>query len=205
MAGLGSLAPPFAAGNRGSDGLVLSVYQAASAGQALKSIQAVLDDQPVLDERAIQLALLQFFCPMAVTTLKTWEPHPNIASPLTCKARQLGRKIAKGAVARAVYSMDRPYDYLIPRELEERLRPGMRVLVPFAAGSNPAGLAGHHIHQLIAAGHFLQQVLHCGIQHHNKDSLLVSLLPCRDVLGLPTNFPAESHRLPLHDILTQTE
>ena len=56
---------PFAAGNRGSDGLVLSVYQAASAGQALKSIQAVLDDQPVLDERAIQLALWmreRYFC-----------------------------------------------------------------------------------------------------------------------------------------------
>ena len=48
---------PFAAGNRGSDGLVLSLYEAPSAGESLKLIQAVLDDQPVLDARAIQLAL----------------------------------------------------------------------------------------------------------------------------------------------------
>ena len=48
---------PFAAGNRGSDGLVLSIYEAGSAGETLKSIQSVLDDQPVLDARAIQLAL----------------------------------------------------------------------------------------------------------------------------------------------------
>ena len=45
------------------------------------------------------------------------------------------RKIAKVAVAKAVYAIDRPYDYLIPPELEDRLRPGMRVLVPFAAGN----------------------------------------------------------------------
>ena len=48
---------PFAAGNRGSDGLVLSLYEAPSAGESLKLIQAVLDDQPVLDEKAVQLAL----------------------------------------------------------------------------------------------------------------------------------------------------
>ncbi len=47
----------------------------------------------------------------------------------------MGRKIAKVAVARAVYAIDRPYDYLIPRELEDTLVPGMRVLVPFAAGN----------------------------------------------------------------------
>ena len=47
----------------------------------------------------------------------------------------MGRKIAKVAVARAVYAIDRPYDYLIPRELEDTLAPGMRVLVPFAAGN----------------------------------------------------------------------
>ena len=47
----------------------------------------------------------------------------------------MGRKIAKVAVAKAVYAIDRPYDYLIPPELEDRLRPGMRVLVPFAAGN----------------------------------------------------------------------
>ncbi len=56
---------PFAAGNRGSDGMVLSVHDAPSAGQALKSVLAVLDDQPVLDARAIQLALWmreRYFC-----------------------------------------------------------------------------------------------------------------------------------------------
>ena len=47
----------------------------------------------------------------------------------------MGRKIAKVAVAKAVYSIDRPYDYLIPPELEPRLRVGMRVLVPFGAGN----------------------------------------------------------------------
>ena len=45
------------------------------------------------------------------------------------------KKIAKVAVARAVYAIDKPYDYMVPQELEERLRPGMRVLVPFAAGN----------------------------------------------------------------------
>ena len=45
------------------------------------------------------------------------------------------KKIAKVAVARAVYAIDKPYDYMVPQELEERLQPGMRVLVPFAAGN----------------------------------------------------------------------
>lgn len=56
---------PFAAGNRGSDGLVLSIYEAPSAGEALKSIQSALDEEPVLDGRAIQLALWmreRYFC-----------------------------------------------------------------------------------------------------------------------------------------------
>ena len=41
---------------------------------------------------------------------------------------------AKVAVSRAVYSIDKPYDYRVPQELAERLRPGMRVLVPFGGG-----------------------------------------------------------------------
>lgn len=44
-------------------------------------------------------------------------------------------KIAKIAVAAATYAIDRPYDYLVPRELEDSLRPGMRVAVPFGAGN----------------------------------------------------------------------
>ena len=47
----------------------------------------------------------------------------------------MGRKIAKVAVAKAVYAIDRPYDYLVPPELEGRLRPGRRVLVPFGSGN----------------------------------------------------------------------
>ena len=45
------------------------------------------------------------------------------------------RKIAKIAVSRAIYAIDRPYDYLIPRELEDILSPGMRVLIPFGSGN----------------------------------------------------------------------
>ena len=40
---------------------------------------------------------------------------------------------AKIAVAEAVYSMDKPYSYLVPPEL--RLEPGMRVNVPFGRGN----------------------------------------------------------------------
>lgn len=45
------------------------------------------------------------------------------------------RKIAKVAVSRAIYAIDKPYDYLVPGELEERIQPGMRVLVPFGSGA----------------------------------------------------------------------
>lgn len=45
------------------------------------------------------------------------------------------RKIAKIAVSSAVYVIDQPYDYLIPQEMEEIVRPGIRVLVPFGSGN----------------------------------------------------------------------
>ena len=52
-------------------------------------------------------------------------------------------------MARAVYAIDKPYDYLVPGELEPRLRPGMRVLVPFDRATGvqtdwcwPSGRAG---------------------------------------------------------------
>jgi len=51
------------------------------------------------------------------------------------EVRALGRKIAKVAVSKAVYSIDKPYDYLIPAGLEDSLEPGMRVLAPFGAGN----------------------------------------------------------------------
>ena len=40
--------------------------------------------------------------------------------------------IAKIAVSAATYWIDRPYDYLVPEELQDQLRPGMRVYVPFS-------------------------------------------------------------------------
>ena len=42
----------------------------------------------------------------------------------------MGRTIAKVAVAKAIYAIDKPYDYRVPEELVPRLRTGMRVLVP---------------------------------------------------------------------------
>ena len=43
--------------------------------------------------------------------------------------------VAKVALSRAVYAIDRPYSYLVPDELRETLRPGMRVMVPFGRGN----------------------------------------------------------------------
>lgn len=43
--------------------------------------------------------------------------------------------VAKVALAAATYAIDRPYSYLVPTALEGRLRPGMRVMVPFGAGN----------------------------------------------------------------------
>ncbi len=45
--------------------------------------------------------------------------------------------VAKIALSAATYAIDRPYDYLIPHELEGIL-PGMRVIVPFGAGNRRA-------------------------------------------------------------------
>ena len=43
--------------------------------------------------------------------------------------------IAKVAVAAATYPIDKPYDYLVPEELSDKLKPGMRVFVPFSRGN----------------------------------------------------------------------
>ncbi len=43
--------------------------------------------------------------------------------------------VARVAVAAAVYSIDRPYDYSIPAAWQQTLQPGMRVIVPFGAGN----------------------------------------------------------------------
>ena len=56
---------PFAAGNRASEGIVLSLAEEPSAGRNLKLIQAALDSRPVLDHKGLQLALWmreRYFC-----------------------------------------------------------------------------------------------------------------------------------------------
>ncbi len=70
----------------------------------------------------------------------------------------MGRKIAKVAVARAVYVSDRPYDYLIPQELESTLKPGMRVLVPFAAGNRGSDGIVLSIYEANSVGNTLKMI-----------------------------------------------
>jgi len=43
--------------------------------------------------------------------------------------------IAKIAVAAATFAIDKPYSYRIPDDLEEHIKPGVRVLVPFGRGN----------------------------------------------------------------------
>ncbi len=45
--------------------------------------------------------------------------------------------IAKLALASVPYAIDKPYDYLVPDEMQDRIRPGMRVFVPFSRGNRP--------------------------------------------------------------------
>lgn len=44
-------------------------------------------------------------------------------------------KTARIAVSSALYSIDRPYEYKIPKGIQNRIRPGMRVIVPFGRGN----------------------------------------------------------------------
>lgn len=44
-------------------------------------------------------------------------------------------RIAKIAVSAANYSLDKPYDYLIPASMADSVVPGMRVTVPFSRGN----------------------------------------------------------------------
>ena len=43
--------------------------------------------------------------------------------------------VARVAVSAAIYAIDKPYDYLIPPEMQGSLHPGSRVLVPFGSGN----------------------------------------------------------------------
>ena len=44
-------------------------------------------------------------------------------------------EIVKIAVSAAPYSIDKPYDYLVPAEWMEQAVPGVRVTVPFGRGN----------------------------------------------------------------------
>jgi primosomal protein N' (replication factor Y) len=44
-------------------------------------------------------------------------------------------KIAKVGLKAAIFAIDKPYDYLLPGELADYAKAGMRVLVPFGAGN----------------------------------------------------------------------
>ena len=44
-------------------------------------------------------------------------------------------EIVKVAVSAAPYSIDKPYDYLVPEPLLEAAAPGVRVTVPFGRGN----------------------------------------------------------------------
>ncbi len=46
--------------------------------------------------------------------------------------------IVKVAVSAAPYSIDKPYDYLVPEDLEAQAVPGVRVTVPFGRGNRPS-------------------------------------------------------------------
>lgn len=46
--------------------------------------------------------------------------------------------IVKVAVSAAPYHIDKPYDYLVPADLEDRALPGVRVTVPFGRGNKPS-------------------------------------------------------------------
>ena len=49
-------------------------------------------------------------------------------------------KTAKVAVDKAAYHFDLLFDYLIPQNLEEKVKPGCRVLVPFGGGNRTSAM-----------------------------------------------------------------
>ena len=50
----------------------------------------------------------------------------------------MGGKFAKIAVSEVTYWVDKPYDYRIPAEMADKIKPGMRVYVPFSRGNRRA-------------------------------------------------------------------
>ncbi len=72
---------------------------------------------------------------------------------------------AKVAVAAATYSIDRPFDYHIPEEIEAQAVPGMRVFVPFGNGNR------------ITEGIILSRTQNSGYNH------------CKEILRLADDHP----------------
>jgi len=73
----------------------------------------------------------------------------------------MGRKVAQISVSKAIYAIDKPYTYLIPPELEGRLRPGMRVLVPFGSGNRGCDGIVLSIGEESSSGTSLKAILSC--------------------------------------------
>ena len=57
------------------------------------------------------------------------------AESQSSEAGRGGALIAKVAVEAATYAIDKPYDYLVPPGLVEKVQPGVRVTVPFGKGN----------------------------------------------------------------------
>ncbi|MCL2222351.1 MAG: primosomal protein N' [Oscillospiraceae bacterium] len=55
---------------------------------------------------------------------------------MTCKKNVMSHCVAKVAVSAATFHIDKPYNYLISPETADKIRPGVRVLVPFGMGDN---------------------------------------------------------------------
>ena len=73
----------------------------------------------------------------------------------------MGRKVARISVSKALYAIDKPYSYLIPPELEERIRPGMRVLVPFGNGNRGSDGIVLSVGEEPSSGVALKAILSC--------------------------------------------
>ncbi len=73
----------------------------------------------------------------------------------------MGRKVAQISVSKALYAIDKPYTYLIPANLEDRLQPGMRVLVPFGGGNRGCDGIVLSIGEEASAGISLKAIQSC--------------------------------------------
>ena len=73
----------------------------------------------------------------------------------------MGRKVARISVSKALYAIDKPYSYLIPPELEKRICPGMRVLVPFGNGNRGCDGIVLSVGEEPSSGIALKAILSC--------------------------------------------